>query len=113
MSNVLEGPNPDEMKAGETYRVVCRGETRIGEKRLELEKVEAEKEKTYRHRREVKLFTFTDPRQTRLITSVLKAEQCFSYNVETNDEGKVVSVDFSVDCDNEGIAELLEALTEQ
>lgn len=42
MSNILEGPNPDEMKAGETYRVVYRGETRIGEKRLELEKVEGD-----------------------------------------------------------------------
>ena len=40
MSNVLEGLNPDEMKAGETYRVVYRGENRIGETRRELGKVE-------------------------------------------------------------------------
>jgi hypothetical protein len=39
MSNILEGPHPDEMKAGETYRLVYRGKTRLGETRLELKKV--------------------------------------------------------------------------
>lgn len=39
MSNILEGPSPDEMKAGEVYRLVYKGKTRVGEVRLELKKV--------------------------------------------------------------------------
>lgn len=39
MTNILEGPHPDEMKAGETYKLVYKGKTRIGEVRLELKKM--------------------------------------------------------------------------
>ncbi len=39
MTNILEGPHPDEMRPGETYRLVYKGRTRIGEVQLELKKV--------------------------------------------------------------------------
>ena len=44
MSNVLEGPNPDEIKAGEIYKVVDMGLTQAGETSLAFEKVEQEEE---------------------------------------------------------------------
>ena len=38
-TNILEGQHPDEMKTGETYRLVYKGKTRIGEVRLGLKRV--------------------------------------------------------------------------
>lgn len=39
MTNTLEGPDPDDMKAGEIYKIVDQDKTKAGDRMLSMEKV--------------------------------------------------------------------------
>ena len=60
----------------------------------------------------IKIVTITEPKQAGLFAAAVNAEQCMSFHINRDTNGKVESVDGFLDCENEGLYELLEMLKE-